>query len=307
MLKHRTHRVYLAIGIAVLTLAALRLCFMPQTSCPTCPDKHQQQAVRKMTTTAAAVKGPAIDFYIRTWKGDGHWLTFMLRSIEAHVPSHVYRNIIVTYERKEDAFFRSYLPLVPLPLVLVPEDDVYIRAGPNNGSYYSQMYSKFFPWKHSDAEYFIHFDSDCVFTQPIARNDFMDDQGRVYIQARKYPDLSKGHQVWRAPAEALLREPVPAETMTGFPFTYPRELYVQFIAHVEQVHNKPFLDVLRSMENFNEFTTLGHYLMNHMPGRWVYNDTKSKKVKQQFSWGGLTPEAAAECEIAIRSSAAAKT
>lgn len=243
---------------------------------------------------------PVIDFYVRTWKGDGHWLTFMLRSIEAHVPPHVYRNIIITYNKKEHDFFQSYLPLVPLPLVLIPEDDVFIRDGKNNGSYYSQMYSKFFPWKHSDADYFVHFDSDCVFTSTISKSDFMDDQGRVYVKAVNYSQLSKNFWTWKAPVEAMLKEEVPAETMTGFPFVFPRELYQEFISYVERLHGQEFLGVIRSMDDFIEFTSLGHFLTHHMPGRWVYNDTKSAKVMQQRSWSGLTPEAAVACEIAIR-------
>jgi hypothetical protein len=248
------------------------------------------------------VTGPVIDFFVRTWKGDGHWLIFLLRSIEAHVPRTVYRKIIVTYNRQEDAFFRSYLPLIPLPLVLIPEDDVYFQGGgPNNGSYYSQMYSKLMPWKHSDAEYFVHIDSDCVFTKRVSVSDFVDEQGRVYVAGSPFAAMKESYRVWQAPAEKLLNESVPTETMTGFPFVFPRGAYQGMIAHVEQRHGMPFLDVLKSMDYFNEFTPLGHYLMHHMPGKWVENTRKSEKVKQQRSWNGLTPEAAATCEIAIRS------
>lgn len=263
--------------------------------CPACP------ALSQVLELDSPRSGPVLDFYVRTWQGDGHWLIFMLRSIEAHVPRSIYRNIIITYNRKEDGFFRSYLPLIPLPLVLVPEDDIYFRGGPNNGSYYSQMYSKFFPWKHSDAEYFIHIDSDCVFTSPINMTDFIDHQGRVYVKNSSFALLKPDHRVWQAPAEALLKESVPFETMTGFPFIYPRDTYQNLINHVENVHGKRFLDALKSMEDFNEFTPLGHFLMTHMPGKWVTNDRKSDKCKQQWSWSGLTPGAAAACEVAIRS------
>jgi hypothetical protein len=224
----------------------------------------------------------------------------MLRSIEAHVPRTAYRDIIVTYNRKEDEFFRSYLPQIPLPLKLIPEDDVYFREGANNGSYYSQMYSKFLPWKLSDADFFIHIDSDCVFTQQVSRLDFLDKQGRVYVKRVEYAKLNEAFRRWQAGAERLVNESVPMETMTGFPFVFPREAYQGLIEHVERQHEKPFLETLKSLKDFNEFTPLGHYLIHHMPGRWVDNNNKSAKVMQQVSWRGFTPEAAAACEAAIR-------
>lgn len=86
---------------------------------------------------------PVIDFFVRTWKGDGHFLIYMLRSIERFVPSTMYRDIIICFNEQEREFFESYLPYFPLSIRLVPEPDVYIRSGHNNGSYYSQIYSKF--------------------------------------------------------------------------------------------------------------------------------------------------------------------
>ena len=86
---------------------------------------------------------PVMDFFIRTWEGDGHWLIYMLRSIEKFVPPTMYRDIIICFAKHEEEFFQSYLPYFSVPVRLVPEEDVYINSGgPNNGSYYSQMYSK---------------------------------------------------------------------------------------------------------------------------------------------------------------------
>ena len=85
---------------------------------------------------------PVFDFFVRTYKGDGHWLAFMLRSMEKWVPRSVYRNIIVAFPRQDTTYFESYLPLFDLSIRLKPEDDVFIKPGPNNGSYFSQMYSK---------------------------------------------------------------------------------------------------------------------------------------------------------------------
>lgn len=87
--------------------------------------------------------------------------------------------------------------------------------------------------------------------------------------------------------------------MTGFPIIYPRDVYQNVICYVEALHGASFLDVLRSLDNFIEFTTLGHFLVTHMPGRWV-DDPQRCFFEQVRSWDGLTPEVAAVYERKLR-------
>jgi hypothetical protein len=244
---------------------------------------------------------PILDFFIRTWYGDGHWLVFLLRSIEKYVPRTSYRDIIITFSSTETAYFQSYLPFFPLPIKLMPITDVFIRNGPNNGSYYSQMYGKFYAYQHSDADFFIHMDSDTIFKEPIVRSDFLDEQNRVYVKRVKFDTLTKNFQVWRKVAGKLLLEQISYETMTGFPIVYPRDLYQNTIRLIEKRHKKSILEVARAIEDFSEFTTLGHYLITYMSNtRWVDNDKKSEKVIQLSSWGGFGPSQVAWYECILR-------
>lgn len=243
---------------------------------------------------------PVFDIFIRTWHGDGHWLIYLLRSIERYVPRSLYRDIIITFSTTETAYFQSYLPLFPLPIKLIPTTDIFIKNGPNNGNYYSQMYAKFHAFQHSDADFFIHMDSDTIFTKPVHRLDFLDEQNRVYVKRIKFNDLAKNFRTWQTAAGKLLLEPIPYETMTGFPFVFPRDLYQNTIQFIENRHKKPMLEVARSVQDFIEFTTLGHYLITYMPDRWVDNDKKSAKVVQSWSWGGFGPSEVALYECILR-------
>lgn len=245
---------------------------------------------------------PVIDFFLRTWKGDGVWNVFLLRSIEAHVPASLYRDILVVYRKEENAYFESYLPFIPLSIRLFPEDEIYLRPGMNGGGYYSQMISKFMTFKYSDADYFIHVDSDNLVKRPIELHDLMDGQGRVYVKTVLYKDLETKFKHWQKHAETMLQESVPAETMTGFPIVFPRDLYQNFINHVERVHKKSFMDVLMTAEDFNEFTPIGGYLLAHMPGRWVENATKTDIVQQKWSWNGVNADTVAIYEELLRGS-----
>lgn len=243
---------------------------------------------------------PILDFFVRTWHGDGHWLIYLLRSIEKYVPHTLYRDIIITFSSTETAYFQSYLPFFPLPIKLIPMTDIFIRNGPNNGSYYSQMYAKFYAYRHSDADFFIHMDSDTIFNEPVSRLDLLDEQNRVYVKRVKFSELPQNFRVWQKPAEKLLLEPVPYETMTGFPFVYPRDLYQNTIRLIEKRHKKSMLEVVTSVQDFIEFTTLGHYLITYMSKRWIDNVNNTAKVSQSWSWGGFGPNQMAFYECILR-------
>jgi hypothetical protein len=162
------------------------------------------------------------------------------------------------------------------------------------------MYAKFYAYRHSDADFFIHMDSDTIFNEPVIQLDFLDEQNRVYVKRAKFDDLPQNYRVWQKPAEKLLLEPVVYETMTGFPFVYPRDLYQNAIHLIEKRHRKSMLEVVRSVQDFIEFTTLGHYLITYMSERWIDNDNKSAKVSQSWSWGGFGPNQAAWYECLLR-------
>jgi hypothetical protein len=293
--------------IFIIVFSIIAILFIVKSSTSTVPSII---SLLNVATTASAKDNisiewlprnpPVLDFFIRTCRGDGHWLIYLLRSIEKYVPHTLYRDIIITFSSTETAYFQSYLPFFPLPIKLIPMTDIFIRGGRNNGSYYSQMYAKFYAYRHSDADFFIHMDSDTIFNQPIRRLDLLDEQNRVYVQRVKFSELPQNFRAWQKVAEKLLLESVPYETMTGFPFVYPRDLYQNTIRLIEKRHKKSMLEVARSVQDFIEFTTLGHYLITYMSNRWIDNDNKSAKVFQSWSWGGFGPNEVAWYECILR-------
>ena len=249
---------------------------------------------------------PTVDFFVRTWRGDGHWLVFLLRSIDRFVPRTMYRRVIICFSHLELAFFESYLHAFSLSLHLqlapVVDQDTNI-VGPNNGGYSSQMVSKFYAFNHSDADFFIHMDSDTIFNRPVTLLDFLDSQRRVYVSTVEYASLQQNFGIWQTAAEQLLKEPVPKETMTSFPFVYPRSLYPTTIALVEKAHAKPFIDATRNCTRIIEFTTLGHVLITRFPDQWLEKpiQERSDMVYQSWSWGGFSPEIVAWYECVLQS------
>lgn len=97
----------------------------------------------------------------------------------------------------------------------------------------------------SNADFFVHVDSDCVFKrQPVAgtgkkkekkgqkqlyrkisRLDFIDARGRVRVRRVTFASLPDPFHRWQQAAEGMLLEKVPFETMSCFPLVFPREVY----------------------------------------------------------------------------------
>lgn len=233
------------------------------------------------------VGNPIFDFTIRTWRGDGHWLVYCLRSIEKFVPKALYRKIIITYDERDDLFFKNFLPQfqATLPLKIIPQKDTCIRPGPNQGGYYSTMWSKYHTDLLSDADYFIHVDSDTIFNRPVSLNDFVDQQYRVYVKKVPFADLTADYLKWKIAAQELLNESATYETMTRFPFVYPRDLYTNIRKHIEQVHKKSFLQVARITTYFSDHSSFGAYLVAHMAEQYVdYAADADEFIYQSWSW-----------------------
>ena len=192
---------------------------------------------------------PTIDIYVRTYGGDAAWLTWLLRSVEENVEPSAFRNLVVSVPRGDA---KPLLPSFCLPIVLLVVDDgPFERAtkstkGPaESGGYHAQMFDKLSrPPLFSDADFFVHVDSDCVFKrQPVAGNgaeegsgagelhrkisrlDFVDARGRVRVRRVAFASLPEPFRRWQRAAEGMLLEKVPHETMSCFPLVLPREVY----------------------------------------------------------------------------------
>ena len=169
----------------------------------------------------------------------------------------------------------------------------------------------------SDADFFVHVDSDCVFKrQPvvatgkeeerkkkqlyrkISRLDFVDARGRVRVRRVAFASLPKPFHRWQQAAEGMLLEKVPFETMSCFPLVFPREVYGLVEGIVLERHgggeastkregeergegaSPSLLQLLEHhLDDFGEFTAMGHALTTRMEEgkRWV-SDSGSEGV-----------------------------
>lgn len=262
--------------------------------------------VKSMITDINQNKSRVTDILVRTWKGDGHWLIFLLRSIEKFVSRDSYRNIIITYDKSDAHFFNSYLTKfeITLPIKTIASmDSKGWKHGINNGGYHAQIYSKLIAHTYSDADYFVHIDSDCIFNTYVNSSHFFDSNGRVYLKPAPYSDLAPNFHIWKNVSQNILMMPVEFETMTKMPLVYPSVLYPAVLNHISKVHkNQNVLSVLQQMPTITEFPVLGAYLMKFMPELWTpLPEDIGYFVTQSWSWGGFGPENVAYYECILRS------
>jgi hypothetical protein len=162
----------------------------------------------------------------------------------------------------------------------------------------------------SDAEFFLHMDADCVFTERATPEDYMT-ESKPDIVYTHYSELSHGHAgtpvPWQAITENSLGLPVEVETMRRFPFLYPSWLYKATRELIEKRHEMPFAKWVQvappippAWRGYSEFNALGCVAKYLYPEQFFFYDTKNgtkpAKVKQFWSHSGLTDAERQEIE-----------
>jgi len=219
---------------------------------------------------------PVVDFFVvRTWIGDGDWMKAMLNSISQFVPRKMYRNIIVILcNKEEEKDFQPYLPqLQTLGASFHPVTDPPFPISGYAKGYTSEAYWKMRAHEFSDADYFIHIDTNVVFTRSVTLEDFVDGE-KVNLKAIPYGVMPPSYlQSVKNVSEDILGFPCKYETTTAMVFTYPRELHISLQNYLESLHKRPLLKIMQKefvLTPIGAYSLLGSSLMKFMPDRWIH-------------------------------------
>ena len=115
-----------------------------------------------------------------------------------------------------------------------------------------------------NADWILHMDSDCIFTEPVTPQDYFV-HGRAVLLYRHYSQLKD--TPWQATVEAALKHPAPCLTMIRHPSVYHRDLYQITRRLIEKANGKNFDDYVMSCKpsfpwGFSEFSTMGTVAMH---------------------------------------------
>jgi hypothetical protein len=222
-----------------------------------------------------------VDIFIRTYSKDIDWLHIALASIQRHVTG--YRNIIITIPDK------NLLSMLTIEKVIQVDD---MQDG-----YIGQQLTKMEAWKYTDADAIVFWDSDVIACEPVDVSEWIKD-GKPIIWKTKY-ELTQ--TPWRPITEKAVGFDVEWEYMRRMPLTYLRSTLVDCQAFIEGVHKRPLRNYLSSVPHraFSEFNAIGAYAEKYLADQYHFQDTETgdlpkNKVRQFWSWGGLTDEVMAE-------------
>lgn len=231
-----------------------------------------------------------VDIFCVTYHKDARWLEYMLRSVQKYAKG--FRQTIVIYPTRDEGV-----------LAPVCEKFSFVKAFSfveDADGHMLQNALKTMCDEFSDADYFFHLDSDCVFTEEARPEDYMTD-GKCDILFAPYSTLAHvpGGVPWQGITSAALGVPVIVETMRRFPFLYPRWLYAEVRKRIEAVHKKTFVKYVLeapliggAFRGYSEFNALGVAALNFWPKEFhAYNvnyHCKPGKVRQFWSHSGLT-------------------
>lgn len=230
----------------------------------------------------------ATDIFIVSHARDARWLEYCLRSVDKYARK--FRQTVVVYPTTDQVIL-----------------DPICRAHPrvvqkmfNQGAdgHMDQNALKTSPDLYSDADFFLHIDSDCLFTgeasplnyatdgKPDLWYDFYDNLG---------PDKVPGGVPWQGITARALGIPVTVETMRRFPILYPRWIYKATRDLIEKRHSCTFLDYVRSapcirgaFHGYSEFNAIGCLAFYEYPTHFALKqvgvaEDKPSHLKQFWS------------------------
>jgi glycosyltransferase involved in cell wall biosynthesis len=224
-----------------------------------------------------------VDIFIRTYKNDLQWLAYCLSSIHKHLRG--FRKIIISIPKDQT----HHLIQFNLTQETVVTEELF------EDDYLGQQISKIFAFEHSDADYIMFLDSDCVIKHTCNVQDFFSD-GRPILLKTKYEKVGDAI-CWKEITEKFVGFKVDFEYMRRLPVVYHRNSLVGLVDMFPNI-KKYILNC--DHRSFSEFNAIGAYIENFESERYEIVDTDDEipysPVRQFWSWGGITSEVKQEIE-----------
>jgi len=232
-----------------------------------------------------------MDLFIRTYRNDAGWLRYLLRSIQKFCS--VYNEIIVACPKSDAGIIRRVVgeyPITGMRLVLVEND--------MGSGYLEQQYTKMTADLICTGDYIGFVDSDCIFILPNSPDTHFVD-GKIRYLITPYECVPTALK-WKPITEAALGFPCPFETMRRHPCVYPKEVIAHCRAWIEFMHHRSLHSFILE-QGISDFNAMGSFALEREPEKFMFEDTTKHPLppeilKQRWSYGGISPEIAAENE-----------
>ncbi len=192
---------------------------------------------------------------IVSWLQDLPWLKYCLRSIEKFATG--FHETVVLVPHQEATWFNN--------LLVLPKSARYATYPRVTDKAKFHLHHQAMKC-HADAwcptaDFVLHMDSDCVFSEPVTPEDYFV-YGKPVMLIEPYKNLV--NNPWQEPTQKALKRVVEWETMRRHPQVNPAEVYVDLREHMHQLHNMTLESYVLTRKaeypwGFSEHCTIGAY------------------------------------------------
>lgn len=222
---------------------------------------------------------PSVALVIKSYAPDYGFLAYCLRSIQKFATG--FSEIIVMLPRTH-------------PLTLTAETMVFMDS---EESYLGQQVAKLNADLHTQADFIVHFDSDCIFTAPITPDYFLKDYKAIWAITPFYQARDDQKKAWLHVMTKCVRAMPKYEFMRKNAIIVPRFLYAAFREFIVQTHGITMEQYVMSQpgNEFSEYNCLGFYAWLHHRDKIHWHNTDTDGIPawpwvQRWSGAGVTPE-----------------
>lgn len=271
----------------------------PRSSAPEAPSNQvsYQDSMGPDEGSSPSAAGPSMSIFIVTHAKDFEWLSYCLLSVFRFGSG--FKDVVVALPKTDEpgltGVYSTLAKHFPVIRLKIAEFD---QAPPPLGHLHHNII-KCRADEYSDADYILHMDSDCIFTESVTPETFMS-EGKPVLLVKSWATIERdktGSICWREPANRALGFQTTHETMQRQPLVYHRGLYPAVRRHMEALHGIPFDKYVLAQKNtypcgFAEFNTLGSFAIRHLPDCYHIIDVghlphPHNPVRQYWSHGPL--------------------
>lgn len=208
-----------------------------------------------------------VSILIVSWLQDRQWLDYCLRSI-AKFASGFHETVVLVPEQEHASF------VAQLPLPNGVRWATYPRTTEKAKWHLHHQVMKCHAdlWC-PDADFVLHTDSDCVFSEPVAPEDYFI-VGKPVMLMEEYKRLVDNP--WQIPTQNTLKRLVRYEFMRRHPQVNPVGVYRALRDHVRDLHHQPFDAYVLSRKadfpwGFSEHNVIGAFAWSafHDAYHWI--------------------------------------
>lgn len=217
------------------------------------------------------------DIFIVSFLKDVEWLKLCLRSIQKFATG--FEQVMVALPSQDMFEVINILAKDENGKWTFPVHTRSYSDDPDNGHMMHQVQKCCADVYCPQADFILHMDSDCIFTEPVTPGDYLVD-GKPVLLIDLWENVGAA-QIWRGPTERAVGWNTLHETMRRHPAVHYRWIYYALRDRIEELHG-PFFQYILGQKGtdqyeFSEFNALGQIAVSRVPERYHIIDLSKEK------------------------------